>query len=272
MNIPIVVLPHSIKKLLDEKNPDQFELEEMAHLFGILIPGRLDGREMIVLTHAYRARGIFRSFANVNTNERGVRDSLQIINNGLTITSSVLGLAGSTVGTWHTHPSSPNTGPSYDDVNTYRESARISGLGFWLGPIACRRASGKYTKWLFYEAPSDRVLELPEENIVIGEDGEVSKLGPGLERFLRIKPEHFLSDVRDVESVWSGLPRNIKPSVPLCTDAMLAPSEKPRRILNNIYASAVSTLRRIQWFEVMVISSFCATVILYALFALYLSK
>lgn len=254
MNLPIIVLPKVVEELLDEKNPGEFEREEMAHLFGILLPGRIDGKEMIVLTHAYQAPGITRSFANVNTNSRGVRDSLQIINNGLTITSSALGLVGSTVGTWHTHPSSPNTGPSYDDVETYRKSARTSGMGFWLGPIACRHAFKKYTKWLFYAETVDRILEIPEENIVVADDKEVFKFDPGLQKFLLLKPEHFLRDVSDADSVFPTLSRSIKPSVPIRTEALLPHPKKP------------------MWFEVMAVSSFGATIIIYALFALYLSR
>jgi hypothetical protein len=289
VKLPFIVISKSLQSWLDKRNPERFEREEMAHLFGLLLPGRLEGREVLVLTHAYQAPGIRRSFANVNTNTSGVRDSLQIVQNGLTITAQILGLIGSTVGTWHTHPDSVSTGPSPDDLETYRKSARTSQIGFWLGPIACRYSFRKYTTWYIYVESLEQVYEIPKDHIIESEDMEVKQFQPGLERFLQVNPVHFLSDLEgeyrvlenrkkdmndfekflnDIEGGHNALNTSLRLSQPAMHDILQSP-KRPSRLPVALYNSAVSLFLRIQWFEVMAVASFIATLILY--FLLFMS-
>lgn len=267
INLPIIILPKSVSNWLDKKNCIEFEKEEMAHLFGILLSEGLNGKEGLIITHAYNVNDLNRSFANVNTNASGVRDKLQLINNGLTIVSKALGLQGQTVGTWHSHPPALNTGPSSDDTDTYRRSAKVSELGFWLGPIACSYTKRKYTRWFIFIESMNRLIELPEGNILEIEDDEIYQLHNGIETFMHINPDYFLSamcidnikidmEIKDntQSSKISRMPAAWKPAH-VYTGIPSIDSNSPKKIEIDHFASAVSFLKRVNWHNIMSVSA-----------------
>lgn len=267
INLPIIIIPKSVSNWLDKKNCIEFEKEEMAHLFGILMSEGLNGREGLIITHAYNVNDLNRSFANVNTNASGVRDKLQLINNGLSIVSKAVGLQGQTVGTWHSHPPAMNTGPSSDDTDTYRRSAKVSEMGFWLGPIACSYTKRKYTRWFIFIESMDSLIELPVGNILELEDDAIYQLHSGFETFMHINPDHFLSalcidniktDEGKKDSIKSSqiskMPTAWKPAH-VYTGIPSIDSTGPKKIEVDHFASAVSYLKRVNWNNIMSVSS-----------------
>jgi hypothetical protein len=118
---------------------------------------------------------------------------------------------------------------------------------------------------------------------------EVKQFQPGLERFLQVNPVHFLSDLEgeyrvlenrkkdmndfekflnDIEGGHNALNTSLRLSQPAMHDILQSP-KRPSRLPVALYNSAVSLFLRIQWFEVMAVASFIATLILY--FLLFMS-
>lgn len=189
----VVVLPESVNSVLERNIPrEAFRRETMLNLFGVCV----DDKEMDtwVITHAYKVPGQQESFANVNTLK--VRYKTQIVTNGLTVCAQSLGLQkAQPVGTWHLHPDSLDPQPSWDDLNTYRESADLADLEYWVAPIACRNRG---TKWLLWDRESRRTAVMPSDHIQVVTDEELDSLMEGLERFCSINTACLLMHMEDL--------------------------------------------------------------------------
>jgi hypothetical protein len=195
-NLPIVLIPETIKTVLDQKNPNVFSNEDFFHLFAVLIMNDdQSDKAVLLITHAFSDQGLVQSYTHVDTNVPHVLDRIRVRSNGLSVVASAMGLNGHTVGTWHTHPDNPSTRFSQNDLNDYREKSVIGGLNFWLAPIACRWQGLKYTQWQIYLKGLDHVCPLPNNNVIVVPDDEAAGYLPNLGAFLAVDPEHFLLGV-----------------------------------------------------------------------------
>lgn len=187
-----LIIPERIHAELETLNPSKFKQEDMRYLFGVAVRG-LAPSPTFILTNLISVPGANRSLANVNTFKAGIRNLIQIQNNGLFVVARSIGLIGQTIGIWHTHPDSPNTTPSYDDRDTYHFNAIQGELDFFFAPISCRWAGRKYTKWFLY-LPTQKVLvEMPKDNILLANEDDLSRIHPLLTLLIEINPSHFVS-------------------------------------------------------------------------------
>lgn len=267
-SLPVVLIPKTIADTFDRVNPSEFVKEDLLHLFGILLEELIDGREVLVITHAYAVPGLKRFYAHVNTAGEGVLDLLQIINNGLSLVARALKFNGTTCGSWHTHPDSIRTGPSRDDVESYRNGAKTARLPMWLSPIACREpgTKKKYTDWMAYLTSSDSIVGI-NGYILQMPDDDVAKLAPGINTFMEVDPGHFLSHVHGTGKEESHQLRSITSTEPLCPSSERNPILRPER-LNRL--SYMARLQRIDWAGVGSASLFWMTVMNSLLLALVL--
>ncbi len=199
--IPIILLiPNSVNSYLEDKNPDplSFQAEDHLHLFGVYLPYKVENKQIILITHTFTADGLEKSWGRVSTSN--IRQKLQLINNGLTISASLLNLYGETIGNWHTHPDN-FLNPSITDMEAYKKSSNVGGLSFWIAPIASRNKTKKITNWYLYSKQNHSIQKLSlDKDIIIINDDEVDELHYNLLNFLNINPQHFIVELDDLAS------------------------------------------------------------------------